>query len=438
MKLCRRSTLSVLALLASTTAVFAQERIRASGMDDVPGDQTCQLWDVGFEYSHCERMPVPGSDNEMTQVYTLTDGTRRMLGSDPEVSSKRDMLDAAADDGGFGAEPSNDEPVSATAAATQDRGVIGAQIQEATGQRPEGATPHVDDMPPPSSAGTAPLQPSEEVAAGSNVAPVIEAQAVEVEDEFILPSVVPTIPGRSEMMYVALGHINRIETPFKYPTIRHGGDDKSVKFEFDQNYVYVTVTQPTTVFIYDDGHPDPAIVLSLIPRRIAPRQVKVTVPPNALEQIKKNSASTSLASRASSSGSEAYTPPANSKGISRQAEPAGATEGFAGVLRTYASGRLPRGYTPVTLQGFTPEMLCKRMGVQFSFRQGAAIGSNEYVIIRGMAEANRPVSLIESECALHPETLAVAFAPRTEISKDHPTDFYVLIRRPNAAVKSAR
>ena len=76
--------------------------------------------------------------------------------------------------------------------------------------------------------------------------------------------------------------------------------------------------------------------------------------------------------------------------------------------------------------------------MRFSFRQGAGIASNEYIIVRGMAEASKTTELNEQWCARHPQTLAAAFAPRTQIGPNHPADFYVMIRRPNAAIQAAR
>ncbi len=418
------------ALLLTTTAAFAQDRVRsetyegdATTTDAAEPQGACQSWDTGFEFTHCSRMPLPGTGGQFGQAYTLADGSRRILTEDPKAGQTSNPIAEAAETG--------DEvmPVSEPS-ATPERSAIESAIRTETatrsgGQEPEivGASSEGDRAPSDDGEG----QPEDK---GSK-----EPTSDIVEKDFILPPVVATIPGRTEIMPVAIGHLNRIETPFSRPMVRTAADSNAVNVQFDHNFVYVAVTIPTTLFIYDEGYPDPTIAVSLVPQRIAPRQVKITVPPTMMQAIKQNAAKIAADARPA----EAKTPRANTKGVTRTAEPgAAATNPLTKAIATFAHGKLPVGYARTSLANMTPDMFCSGGGVTYTFAQGAAITSNEYYIVRGMAKATRTVDLDERWCAKNPDTLAVAFAPRTQVGPDHPTDFYVLVRRPNAAIKTAR
>lgn len=259
-----------------------------------------------------------------------------------------------------------------------------------------------------------------------------------VEENFILPPIVASIPGRTEIMPMAMGHLNRIETPFTDPMVRSSAAADALSVQFDKNFVYVSVTQPVTLFIHDKGYPDPAIVVSLVPQRIAPRQVRITLPSTAMKEVKSHAATIQANNAPAKPKKAAAAPRANTKGVTRAPEPKQATNTVAHLVQTYSRGQIPRGFMNISLEGFQAGAFCSHAGVKFSFRQGAGIASNEYILVRGMAEANKSIELNELWCAKHPQTLAVAFAPRTKIGPEHPADFYVLIRRPNASIKSAR
>ncbi|RWY35057.1 hypothetical protein EP867_18920, partial [Falsigemmobacter intermedius] len=67
----RAFCLSLPATLMLTTAVFAQERMRSADYDGEDAIEVCYDWQTGFEYTRCERMPLPGQAGVMGQVYTL-------------------------------------------------------------------------------------------------------------------------------------------------------------------------------------------------------------------------------------------------------------------------------------------------------------------------------------------------------------------------------
>jgi conjugal transfer pilus assembly protein TraK len=418
---------SAAAALMLTAPAIAQdgERIRSRSYSETSTSQ-CNEWSVDFEFEQCERMPLPNDPSQFGQVYTLTDGGLRTLTVDPGASRKADENDDPRQSMSLIDSVTTtllDDPENA-----EDREDTGAAIADAAADRSgSSAAPANQDR---TNAQDAPQN-------GAGAAEEAPAPSI-VEENFILPPVVASIPGRTEIMPMAMGHMNRIETPFKDPMIRSSAAADAMSVEFDQNFVYVSVTQPVTLFIHDDGFPDPAIVVSLVPQRIAPRQVRVTLPSTAMRDVERHAATIEANNAPAKPKSAPKEPRANSRGVTRAAEPKPATNTVAHLVQQYSRGQLPSGFMNISLEGFESAAFCSQPGVRFSFRQGSGIASNEYILVRGMAEASQPVDLKEQWCARQPQTLAVAFAPRTQISADHPTDFYVLIRRPNAAIQSAR
>lgn len=403
----------VVAFLLLTTAAVAQERTRSPGYTGEDAVEPCFEWATDFDYVQCERLPIPGQTGMMGQTYTLADGSRRTLTEDPRVAAQSaDPLAAAAEDGSSAEPPVVDGLPPSDTSDMRQREDVAASIETATRGR--------------SGSG------SEEAAVAPDAPPTSKI----VEENFELPPVVPIIPGRAEIMAMATGHLNRIETPFSDPMVRTSAQADALNVEFDQNFIYVSLTQPVTLFIHQRGFPDPAVVVSLVPQRIAPRQVKITIPPAMAEVVKKNQAESKKADAAGTDSG----PKPNSAGVRKTGGGgSAATSSVASVINTFAKGRVPKGYSQISLQGYDPASFCKStLGLKFSFHQGAAIASKEFIVVRGMVTASREVSLDERICARHPETLAVAFSPRTKVGPDHPTDFFVLIRRPNASIKSAR
>lgn len=418
-------------VVAAPAAAQDSERIRSSGYQGDAGGSQCAEWGVDFEFDRCERMPLPNDPKTFGQVYTLPDGGMRTLTVDPGA--------AAAAAGSGDVDPRNGmslvESVTeiVTDAVIEPQDEAAADDREATGAAIAGATAERDGETVAEAAG------SVSAAGAGEGAPATagEESSEIVEENFILPPVVASIPGRAEIMPMAMGHLNRIETPFSDPMVRSAAAADAMTIEFDQNFVYVAVTQPVTLFIHEKGYPDPAIVVSLVPQRIAPRQVRVTLPSTAMREVEQHAA-TIKANNAPRKPAAETGPKANSAGVRREPEPRAATNTVAHMVQDFSQGKLPPGFMNISLEGFEAAAFCSHAGVRFSFRQGAGIASNEYIIVRGMAEASQTVELNEQWCARHPQTLAVAFAPRTEIGRNHPADFYVMIRRPNAAIQAAR
>jgi len=359
---------TALCLVAASTA-HAQERQRSSSYSEAP--QTCEIWDVGFEYRDCQRLTFPGPDAEYVQVYIKNDGSRVNHITDPQVSRLPEGSNRSAQ-----AAPSNAQPQPPTVVV---------------------ASPSRTQPPP--------QQPA----------------AQQTLDR--LPNNVLVYPGRTELLPVAVGHLNRLETPFATPSLRTSASDSAFNVEFDGNYVYVSVTEPVTMFLHEKGHPDPAIAVSLIPRQIAPRQVSLTLPAAQMSTIDRRRAQTVKTAQQPSPQPTLTRPGARyQSGVPHVSR-------AASVMQAFGQGEIPRGFRKGT-GGFNGDGLCRTNvpGVRFSFRTGQKYYSSDYILLIGQATANSKVKLHEVWCSAHPATAAVSFYPRPIISKGKPTEVMVLLK----------
>lgn len=398
-----RGNISALMAAATILAIpaHAQERTRSPQYSGEAVDN-CYRWSVGFEHVSCSRRPLPGS-GLMAQVYTLTDGSFRTLTQDPGVQSAKS--------------PEKTTPEMPMLEAVQPEPAPDATVAPLAEAEENSVSATEDPLP-------------ESYGLSKDVVPPTKNPNAELQ----LPSVITVQPGRTEILPVARGHLNRLETPFSNPLARAAArDGSSLDLQFDQNFIYASVTEAVTLFVHQSGYPDPAIVIGLIPMQIAPRQVKLMLPGVQLAEAKKNN---KVAAEKPKVAAKPTNPQkANSRGVTRNRPANKLGRNLAEYIQTFAKGRVPKGFTPISVQGYDPTSFCKRTnGVTYSFAQGAAVVSNHYIIVRGMVSANRTVELNELDCAINPRTLAVAFSPRTQVAPRQPTDFFVLMRQLNTVM----
>ena len=381
-------------------------------------------------------------------------------GQDPPAEVSPEAAESAA------APTAADAASSGTSRVTVKTMVIGDAPAEtdapSTGRIRSGVQPVIPALvtPPPEATGEpvpagepqqaeAPAAPPP--ASGATASPLpVDVTTLDLPKD--LPAKVMTTPGQTVMLQMSVGHLNRIETPFSQPVIKTSQGEDVLVTDFDENFVYVTVTQPSTIFVHEQGHADPAIAISLIPMKIMPRQVKVELPPEEMRRVERQrppeaptaqdlAAATSPAvadpgaSSRVSSKSPKRKPDPNSRGV-RFASGDGPVNEHnpsyysAQLLKTFSSGRVPSGFYEGSIAGFTASQFCTApAAATFTFADGRMIYSNDMVIVRGTITASSRVQLDERTCNRHPGTVAVAFSPKTLISPDNPTDFYIILNR---------
>ena len=87
-------------------------------------------------------------------------------------------------------------------------------------------------------------------------------------------------PGINQLVSIAVGHTNRIVTPFTHPQVSSatltGGDQGEVMVKDNVVYVSTAKTYPLSMFITEKGQENLSISLTLVPRKIPSREISVS------------------------------------------------------------------------------------------------------------------------------------------------------------------
>ena len=91
------------------------------------------------------------------------------------------------------------------------------------------------------------------------------------------PRTVTVRPGANAILELAIDHLNRIVTPFSRPSVR---TVSSISTEVEGNVLYVATAEetPATLYISDGDAARTTIGLTLAPRRVPPREIRLQVP----------------------------------------------------------------------------------------------------------------------------------------------------------------
>ena len=198
-------------------------------------------------------------------------------------------------------------------------------------------------------------------------------------------------PGVNQMIPIAMYHPNRIVTPFKHPqvisTTLSGGTKENECGEVcvRGNVVYISTDKnyPVTAFITEKGNDGVALSLTMIPKRIPPREVELRVPDDVQEKI---------ASGGAVVGSET------------QAEAWETSMPFVEMVREgfhlIAKGEVPPGYTLRNVRASDVLPVCRQNGLSVRFKGGQILVGSKLNVYVGVAEniGRTPVEFREQHC----------------------------------------
>lgn len=214
---------------------------------------------------------------------------------------------------------------------------------------------------------------------------------------------IPMAPGVNEIIQVSVNHLNRIVTPYEEPKITTSSPSTT---EIRDNVIYIGTTQesPLTLFITEKGSEDQALSLTLIPRKIPPREIFL--------QLKDGVSPLRYTKRA-----EKW----------EKSQPYVIT--VENLFRTLALGQLPPGYSfEKSPKGELPA--CRQTGLQFDFQQGQTVSGHNLIVHVGVAKNTSPkvIEFIEDTCGDW-DVAAVAAFPRNVIHPGERTEIYVARKR---------
>lgn len=216
-------------------------------------------------------------------------------------------------------------------------------------------------------------------------------------------SKVPMEPGVNEIIQVAVNHLNRIVTPYPEPKITTSSPATT---EIRDNVIYIGTTQesPLTLFITEKGSEEQALSLTLIPRKIPPREIFL--------QLKEGTSNIRYTKRA-----EKW----------EQSQPYVAT--IEQLFRTLALGQLPPGYSfEDDPNGELPA--CRQTGLAFDFQSGQTVMGHNLIVHIGIAKNTSPhaIEFIENTCGDW-DVAAVSAFPRNVLNPGERTEIYVAQKR---------
>lgn len=117
-----------------------------------------------------------------------------------------------------------------------------------------------------------PIVPASVMKQSATANPPVQSNTVATD----APTTLLMTPGVNELIPVALGHLNRIVTPFESPQVRTTSDAQT---QIKGNVVYVATDKesPVSLYITPPGQEAPALSVTLVPRRIPPREITLAI-----------------------------------------------------------------------------------------------------------------------------------------------------------------
>lgn len=210
-------------------------------------------------------------------------------------------------------------------------------------------------------------------------------------------------PGVNEIVQIAQNHLNRIVTPFDSPKVT---SSSSATTKTRDNVIYIGSSEstPITLFITEKGSEDLALSLTLIPKKIPPREIFLNLN-NQHNQTK------------------------ISKNAKRWEESQPYISSLESILKSLALNQLPKGYT-LTNKDTKLLPVCRQTGLKFNFKNGQTILGHHFIIHIGVTENVSPIAIefIESTCGDW-DIAAVAAFPRVALNPGEQTEVYVIQKR---------
>jgi conjugal transfer pilus assembly protein TraK len=211
-------------------------------------------------------------------------------------------------------------------------------------------------------------------------------------------------PGQPEIFAISRGNLNRLITPFQSPIIKTISD---AKISEDGGVIYIATdsTNPITMYVMEEGVPEQAMSLTLLPRDVPPVETRLFLEGRETRRP---------ASRTRAEDWETNQPYVSM---------------IKSLFRTIASGKVPDGYGWSVLDYHHPLMPnCFLPGVDLHPAQ-VLDGANVIVFVARAVNATiDPVEIDESGCAAR-GVLAVAAWPDSLIHPGYETELYIAVRR---------
>jgi conjugal transfer pilus assembly protein TraK len=253
--------------------------------------------------------------------------------------------------------------------------------------------------------------------------PPVDASVLKATSQQVTSSAAPqTIqikPGINELMPIAVGHLNRLVTPFENPVVT---TTSQATTSTKGKIVYVATADetPVTLYITPGDNQDIALSLTLIPKRIPAREIHLNLDKDSVKVLTKLQ--------------QQSTAPSNKTGDKEQEYITQIKKWF----RDLGLQKTPAGYS-LRDPAKTEHIHCLQDRVQI--RTGQVLEGQDLLILVGLARntGSDTLEFDERSCATtKDDVLAVAAWPRVVLGKNEFTELYVAIRRPLESAATQR
>jgi conjugal transfer pilus assembly protein TraK len=237
------------------------------------------------------------------------------------------------------------------------------------------------------------------------------------------PRTVTVSPGSNAVLEVAIDHLNRIVTPFSRPSVR---TVSGVSTEVDGPVLYVATASeaPATLYITDADDARTTIGLTIAPRRVPPREIRLVVP--GVKPAQATALGTADAALAAPLSSESA-----QSGHWRQPQPYIAE--LTQALRTLALGEVPSGYTARRPRA-SDAVACSVHGLKAKTERVLDGGVLTLLRVSLRNTAGAPLSIDETSCRLRAGSgrgaiAALALWPLSRLPAGAETGLLLALRR---------
>ena len=219
-------------------------------------------------------------------------------------------------------------------------------------------------------------------------------------------------PGVNQIITISTDQPNRIVTPFNHPQIlssalEAGSGDSCGEVCVKGSVIYISTKKdyPLGMFVTEKGNEPTAVSLTLVPRRIPPREVHLQL---------SDSASALMQGSDEAKAWETEQP---------------FVSGVKKAMKAIALGEVPNGYHIQKIPSGYPLPSCTQEGLNFDFGKGQLLaGANlNYVIGKITNVGQREIEFHEASCGGY-DVAAVAAYPYNLLRPGESTEVYVVQR----------
>ena len=205
---------------------------------------------------------------------------------------------------------------------------------------------------------------------------------------------------------VSRGHLNRIVTPYPNPRVMKVNKEVVTKIKGRVIYVATRDESPVTMFVRNEGDEGDALSLTLIPRGIPPKEIRLSIP--GVEFAQRGDVDR-----------------AHSWELKN-----GYMKSIRSLMRNVAKGEIPPGYSMRGINANDVAPRCAQSGIKFDFSRGQVVKGSRFKLIAGVATnvKRSKTEILEKNCGAR-GVKAVALWPTPLLKPGQQAEVYVVMDR---------